>query len=97
VFVNVPRPERSDPQRLYNPEDMDFRLKPHSAAIDAGTMLATINDTYAGKAPDLGAYEFGQPLPDYGPRQMPAGVSGPEDMGYRSWNGPPRKDQHLLP
>ncbi len=96
VFVNVVRPDRSDPQRLYNPEDMDFRLRARSAAIDAGTVLPTINDGYAGKAPDLGAYEFGQPLPDYGPRELPTGVSSPEDMGYRSWNGPPRKDLHLL-
>ena len=97
VFVNVPKPDRSDPQRLYNPEDMDFRLRPKSAAIDAGTVLPTINDGYAGKAPDLGAYEFGQPLPDYGPRALPTGVSGPAEVGYRSWNGPPRADLHLLP
>jgi hypothetical protein len=97
VFVNVPRPDRSDPQRLYNPEDMDFRLRPHSAAIDAGTVLPTVNDGYAGKAPDLGAYEFGQPMPDYGPRMLPTGISAPEEVGYRSWNGPPRPDLHLLP
>lgn len=30
-------------------------------------------------------------------REMPTDVSGPDTMGYRSWNGPPRKDQHLLP
>ena len=97
TFVNVARPNRSDPQRLYNPEDMDFRLRVHSAAIDAGVVLPTINDGFAGKAPDLGAYEFGQAMPDYGPRELPPGVSAPEDMGYRSWNGPPRKDLHLLP
>jgi hypothetical protein len=96
IFVNVARPDRSDPQRLYNPEDMDFTLRAHSSAIDAGLLLPTINDGYAGKAPDLGAYEFGQPIPDYGPRELPTGVSGPEDMGYRSWNGPSRKDLHLL-
>jgi hypothetical protein len=97
VFVNVPRPELSDPQRLYNPEDMDFRLKPKSAAIDAGTVLATIDEAYAGKAPDLGAYELGQPLPDYGPRELPPGMMGVEAFGYRSWVGPPRPDLHLLP
>jgi len=97
VLINVVRPELSDPQRLYNPEDMDFRLRPRSAAIDAGMELPTITDGYAGKAPDLGAYEFGQRVPDYGPRALPTGVSGPEEMGYRSWNGPPRPDLHLLP
>ena len=59
IFVSAPKPDDSDPQHLYNPEDMDFRLKPHSAAIDAGVALATINDGFAGRAPDLGAYELG--------------------------------------
>jgi len=31
-------------------------------------LLPTINDDYEGKAPDLGAYELGRPLPHYGPR-----------------------------
>jgi hypothetical protein len=97
VFVLVPMPERSDPQRLYDPEDMDFRLRPKSAAIDAGMVLPTITDGFAGKAPDLGAYELGQALPDYGPRALPSGIAGPEQVGYRSWNGPPRPDLHLLP
>jgi hypothetical protein len=97
VFVNVPRPELSDPQRLYNPEDMDFRLRPKSAAIDAGMVLATINDSYVGKAPDLGAYELGQPLPAYGPGELPPGMMGVEAFGYRSWVGPSRPDLHLLP
>jgi hypothetical protein len=82
---------------LYNPEDMDFRLRPRSVAIDAGMPIPTINDGHTGKAPDLGAYEFGQPLPDYGPRTLPTGISGPEFVGYRSWNGPPRTDLQLLP
>ncbi len=97
VFANVPKADESDPQRLYNPEDMDFRLRPRSAAIDAGTALATINDGYAGKAPDLGAYEFGQIVPAYGPRALPAGMAEGEKIGFRSWTGPPRIDLHLLP
>ena len=68
VFVNVKIPDKSDPQRLYDPADFDFSLKPASAAVDAGMLLPTINDNYSGKAPDLGAYELGQPLPHYGPR-----------------------------
>lgn len=43
-------------------------LRPGSNAIDAGTVLPNINEDFAGKAPDLGAYEFGKPLPHYGPR-----------------------------
>jgi hypothetical protein len=91
ALVNVPMPDESDPQRLYNPEDMDFRLRPGSAAVDAGMPLATINDGFAGRAPDLGAYELGQPVPDYGPRELPAGAGPVDNIGYRSWNGPPRK------
>ncbi|HVV44333.1 MAG TPA: hypothetical protein VHC72_03985, partial [Bryobacteraceae bacterium] len=70
AFVNVRMPDKSDPQRLYKPEDFDFRLKPGSAAIDAGVALPSINDDFTGRAPDLGAYEFGQPVPHYGPRPV---------------------------
>ncbi len=69
VFVNVKAPDKSDPQRLYSPDDLDFSLRPGSAAVDAGTLLPTINDDYEGKMPDLGAYELGRPLPHYGPRR----------------------------
>lgn len=68
TFVNVKMPDKSDPQRLYSPDEFDFSLKPGSAAVDAGTILPTINDDYTGKMPDLGAYELGRPLPHYGPR-----------------------------
>lgn len=49
----------------------DLRLKAGSAAIDAGEALPGFSDSFAGKAPDLGAYEFGLPLPHYGPRPDP--------------------------
>jgi hypothetical protein len=39
-----------------------------SAAENAGVVLPSINDGYAGSAPDLGAHERGEPLPPYGPR-----------------------------
>ncbi len=67
-FANVKIPDKSDPQRFYNPEDYDFRLQPGSPAIDAGVVLPTITDGFTGKAPDLGAYELGKPMPHYGPR-----------------------------
>jgi hypothetical protein len=47
---------------------IDLRLKAGSAAIDSGEFLPGFNDGFAGKAPDLGAYELGQDLPQYGPR-----------------------------
>jgi len=53
---------------IYYPQDVDLRLKPNSVAVDAGIHLPGINDKYEGQAPDLGAYEQGQPLPHYGPR-----------------------------
>ncbi|HUI91779.1 MAG TPA: right-handed parallel beta-helix repeat-containing protein [Chitinivibrionales bacterium] len=43
-------------------------LRPGSAAIDKGVIIAGINQDYKGGAPDLGAYESGAPLPWYGPR-----------------------------
>jgi hypothetical protein len=67
-FVRVTPPDMSDPQRVYDPAAFDFRLKPTSPAVDAGMELPNITDGFAGKAPDLGAYELGQPLPHYGPR-----------------------------
>jgi len=43
-------------------------LKADCNAIDAGDVLPNINDEFIGRAPDLGAYELGKPLPHYGPR-----------------------------
>jgi hypothetical protein len=86
-FVKVTMPDKSDPQRLYNPEDFDFRLRPGSPAVDAGAELPTITDGFTGKAPDLGAYELGKPIEHYGPRSQPPGaVTGDAP---RSIKGPP--------
>ena len=49
-------------------ETPDLRIREGSAAVDAGLYLPNLNDGYTGKAPDLGAYELGQPMPHYGPR-----------------------------
>jgi len=64
-----------------------FYSNPADAAIDAGILLPTINDDFTGRAPDLGAYELGKPLPHYGPRSQPAGA--PDDSAPRSVKGPP--------
>jgi hypothetical protein len=71
VFVNVRVPDKSDPQRLYRPEEVDFRLKPGSAAIDRGVILPSITDGFTGNAPDLGAFELDRTVPHYGPRFVP--------------------------
>ncbi len=55
-------------QKLYDANDLDFRLRPGSAAIDRGAVIANVTDGYGGRAPDLGALEAGQPVPHYGPR-----------------------------
>ena len=43
-------------------------LKAGCGAVDAGAILPNINDGFLGTAPDLGAFELGQPAPTYGPR-----------------------------
>jgi hypothetical protein len=68
TFVNVTMPDKTDPQRLYKPDGLDFRLQPGSRAIDAGVELPSITDGFTGRAPDIGAFETGRPLPSYGPR-----------------------------
>jgi hypothetical protein len=51
---------------LYNRTHLT--LKTGSTAIDKGDTLPNINDNFIGKAPDLGAYEYGAAMPVYGPR-----------------------------
>jgi len=72
VFVNVPRLDAKDlkkVQTVYKAEEFDFGLKSDSAAVDCGVALPNITDGFAGRAPDLGALEFGQAPPHYGPRR----------------------------
>jgi len=67
VFAKV-SPPGPDPTMLYKPADFDFQLRTSSPAVDAGVRLPGVNDDFMGRAPDLGAYESGRPLPHYGPR-----------------------------
>lgn len=64
-----PSPKSVPPQVL--------TLKSSCSAIDAGDFLANVNDEYAGARPDIGAYEWGQPEPLFGPRPRPTGGSAP--------------------
>lgn len=50
----------------------DVTLGQNSLAIDVAQLLPNINDSHSGGAPDLGAIEFGEPLPNYGVRQAQA-------------------------
>lgn len=58
----------ANPDTQFENSIVDLRLKKDSAAIDAGEPLPGFNDGFTGKAPDLGAFEFGSELPHYGPR-----------------------------
>src|SRR5688572_21844595 len=71
VFLKVTAPG-PDPRTLYRPADFDFRLRPGSAAVDAGVRLPGVNDGFSGRSPDLGALESARPAPDYGPRTSSA-------------------------
>ncbi len=68
VFVHVPKPDATDPQRVYTPDGFDFSLRADSPAVDAGAVLPTITDGFTGRAPDLGAFEIGKAPFHYGPR-----------------------------
>ena len=68
IFENVKKLDLASFSKIYKAEDMDFRLRKNSVAVDAGCILPNINDGFTGKAPDLGALEAEQPVPIYGPR-----------------------------
>ncbi len=82
IFADAEEPSRGpymgDPTFFppYPPGSEDLRLQPGSVAIDAGQPLANINDGWLGSAPDLGAYEWGRPLPSYGPGAEPVAQIG---------------------
>jgi hypothetical protein len=71
IFVKAPKPDYSDPTHVVAPEEIDLRLRKGATAIDAGVDLPNVTEGFRGRAPDLGAYEFGEPLPHYGPRPRP--------------------------
>ena len=70
AFENLTLPDPATPHRVYHAMDLTFRLKPGGKAVDAGEPIPTVNDGFAGAAPDLGALEVGQPEPHYGPRWL---------------------------
>ncbi|MDO8273866.1 MAG: hypothetical protein Q7U82_18385, partial [Gammaproteobacteria bacterium] len=70
-FVNVPQLDAKDiatVQRVHDARALDFNLKEGSIAVDAGIAIPNITDGFDGDAPDIGALEFGKPMPVYGPR-----------------------------
>lgn len=70
IFERMVPPDPSRRHAVYHAMDLDFRLKPSAAAVDAGVVIPTVNEDFAGRAPDLGAVETGRPAPRYGPRWL---------------------------
>ncbi len=65
-FTAVPLPPVAPANS--DPVAVDARPAEGSRAVDVGCVIPNVTDGYAGAAPDLGAFEQGQPLPHYGPR-----------------------------
>jgi hypothetical protein len=65
VFSNVAFPTLAIPER----PPADLRPRPNAVVVDAGLRIPNINDDLRGRAPDIGAYEAGQDMPQYGPRK----------------------------
>lgn len=71
IFENVPMLNAKDLvaiRKLYDAKDLDFRLRTGAAAIDKAAVIPNVTDGFTGGAPDLGALEYGKPVPHYGPR-----------------------------
>jgi len=69
IFERLQGPAAGQRHAVYHAVDLDFRLKTGAKVVDAGVRLPTVNDDFAGAAPDLGAWETGRPEPHYGPRR----------------------------
>jgi hypothetical protein len=70
VFESLAPPDPAKRHAVYHAMDLDFRLRPGGKAVDAGIPIPTVNDGFAGRAPDLGALELGRPEPVWGPRWL---------------------------
>lgn len=70
IFEKMTPPDARLRHAVYHSMDLNFQLKAGSKAVDAGVRIPTVNEDFAGKAPDLGALEVGKPLPKYGPRWL---------------------------
>jgi len=69
IFEHLEGPAAGQRHAVYHAVDLDFRLKTGAKVVDVGVRLPTVNDDFAGSAPDLGALETGRPEPHYGPRR----------------------------
>ena len=74
IFKKMTPPDPSKRHAVYHAKDLDFSLALDGAAVDAGTVIPTVNEDFEGNAPDLGALEVGRPQPHYGPRWLKDGT-----------------------
>lgn len=74
IFKKMTPPDPSKRHAVYHAKDLDFSLVADGAAVDAGTVIPTVNEDFEGNAPDLGALEVGRPQPHYGPRWLKDGT-----------------------
>ena len=70
IFENLAPPDSANKYAVYHAMDLNFSLNADGRAVDAGVVIATVNEDHCGQAPDLGALEAGQPSPHYGPRWL---------------------------
>jgi hypothetical protein len=71
-FVNVKPPDPKAPlTALYDGSTLDFRLNRGAPEIGKGVVIPNVAEGHDGNPPDLGAVQFGDPLPHYGPRAAP--------------------------
>jgi hypothetical protein len=48
VFANAAQQDPNDITGIYRFEDLDFRLRPKSRAVDVGMILPKVNGNFAG-------------------------------------------------
>lgn len=69
-FEQLAPPDHASRHAVYHSTELNFRLKADGKAVDAGVVIPTVNEDFAGRAPDLGALEVGKPETKYGPRWL---------------------------
>ena len=74
IQAPVGSPLGNMPGPVYHAVDLNFKLNPKGKAVDVGVIIPNINDSYNGKAPDLGSLEVGSPVVIYGARGLDQGI-----------------------
>jgi hypothetical protein len=70
IFELLVPPDPARRYAVYHAMDLNFTLRAKSRAVDAGQVIPTVNEDFAGNGPDLGALETGRAAPQYGPRWL---------------------------